>query len=61
MQVISNILASDDVWAFAISFDGNQHRGTTFFDIHIYVHVNDVLHNLHLIAMPHFDHHTAAN
>ncbi|CAK9253641.1 unnamed protein product [Sphagnum jensenii] len=35
LQVISNILASDDVWAFAISFDGNQHRGTTFFDRHI--------------------------
>jgi hypothetical protein len=61
LQVISNILASDDVWAFAISFDGSQHRGRTFFNVRIRVGVNDVLHNLHLIAMPHFDRHTATN
>ncbi len=61
LQVISNIMASDDVWAFALSFDGSQHRGTTFFDVHICVGVNDVLYNLHLIAMPHFDRHIAAN
>jgi len=61
LQVISNILASDDVWAFAISFDGSQHRGTTFFNVRIRVGVNGVLHNLHLIAMPHFDRHTTAN
>jgi len=61
LQVISNIMASDDVWAFALSFDGSQHRGTTFFDVRIRVGVNSVLYNLHLIAMPHFDHHTAAN
>jgi len=61
LQVISNILASDDVWAFAISFDSSQHCGTTFFDVCIRVSVNGVLHNLHLIAMPHFDRHTAAN
>jgi len=61
LQIISNILANDDVWAFAISFDDSQHRGTTFFDVHIRVGVNGVLHNLHLIAMPHFDYHTAAN
>jgi hypothetical protein len=61
LQVINNILASDDVWAFAISFYGSQHRDTTFFDVRIRVGVNGVLHNLHLIAMPHFDRHMAAN
>jgi hypothetical protein len=61
LQVVSNIMASDDVWAFALSFDGSQHRGTTFFDVRIRVGVNGVLYNLHLIAMPHFDHHTTAN
>jgi hypothetical protein len=61
LQVINNILANDDVWPFAISFDGSQHRGRTFFDVRIRVGMNGVLHNLHLIAMPHFDHHTAAN
>ncbi len=61
LQVISNILVSDDVWAFAILFDDSQHRGRTFFDVRIRVGVNGVLHNLHLIAMPHFDRHTTAN
>jgi hypothetical protein len=61
LQVINNILANDDVWAFAISFDGSQHRGRTFFNVRICVGVNGVLHNLHLIAMPHFDRHRAAN
>ncbi len=46
---------------FAISFDDSQHCGQTFFDIRIRVSVNGVLHNLHLIAMLHFDRHTAAN
>jgi hypothetical protein len=54
-------MASDDVWAFALSFDSNQHRDTMFFDVRIRVDVNDVLYNLHLIAMPHFNHHMTAN
>jgi hypothetical protein len=54
-------MASDDVWAFALSFDGSQHRSTTFFNVRIRVSMNGVLYNLHLIAMPHFDHHTVAN
>ncbi len=33
----------------------------TFFDVRIRVGMNGVLHNLHLIAMSHFDRHTAAN
>ncbi|CAK9863424.1 unnamed protein product [Sphagnum jensenii] len=61
LQVMSDILASFDVWAFALSFDGSQHRGTTFFDVRARVAVNGVLYNLHLITMPHFDRHTTAN
>ncbi len=61
LQVISNIMASDDVWAFALSSNDSQHRGITFFDIRIRVGVNGVLYNLHLITMPHFDHHTFTN
>jgi hypothetical protein len=61
LQVINNIMASDDVWAFALSFDGSQHRVTMFFDVRIHVDVNDMLYNLHLIAMPHSNRHTTAN
>jgi hypothetical protein len=61
LRVISNIMANDDMWAFALSLDNSQHCGMTFFDIRIHVGMNGILYNLHLIAMPHFDRHTAAN
>jgi hypothetical protein len=61
LQVISNIMVSNDVWAFAVLFNDSQHCGTTFFDVRIRVGMNDVLYNLHLIAMSHFDRHTTAN
>ncbi|RHY88145.1 hypothetical protein DYB37_013567 [Aphanomyces astaci] len=30
LQQIANLLADDDLWAFALAFDGSKHRGTTF-------------------------------
>jgi hypothetical protein len=42
-------------------FDGSTHRGMTFFDVRFRVAVDGVLYNLHMIAMPHFDRHTANN
>jgi hypothetical protein len=56
---ISVLLSSDDVWAFSIAFDGNTHRSIAFFDVHIRIVVKGILYNFHLIAMPHFDRHTA--
>lgn len=61
IQNIGQVLRRDDVWAFALSFDGSTHRGTTFFDVRVRVVVDGVLHNLHLVAMPHFGRHTANN
>jgi len=56
---IGVLLSSDNVWAFYIAFDGNTHRGTAFFDVHIRISVKGILYNFHLIAMPHFSRHTA--
>ncbi|ETW07418.1 hypothetical protein H310_01941 [Aphanomyces invadans] len=58
---LDTIIASDDVCALALSFDGSTHRGKCFMDIRVRVGVMGVLYNLHLITMPHFDRHTAQN
>jgi hypothetical protein len=56
---IDIMLSSDDVWAFSITFDGSTHRGTAFFDVHVRISIKGILYNFHMIAMPHFSHHTA--
>jgi len=61
LQQIANLLADDDLWAFALAFDGSTHRGTTFFDVRIRFGFHGVLYNMHVIALPQFDRHTAAN
>ncbi|RQM20667.1 hypothetical protein B5M09_011946 [Aphanomyces astaci] len=61
LQQIANLLADDDIWAFALAFDGGTHRGTTFFDVRIRFGFRGVLYNMHMIALPQFERHTAAN
>ncbi|RHY01598.1 hypothetical protein DYB25_012879 [Aphanomyces astaci] len=61
LQQIANLLAVDDLWALALAFDGDTHRGTTFFDVRIRFGFRGVLYNMHLIALPQFERHTAAN
>jgi hypothetical protein len=46
---------------FPLAFDGIKHRSTTFFDIRVRFAVTGFLYDLHLVAMPHFDRHTADN
>ncbi len=55
---IGVLLSSDDVLAFSITFDGSTHHGTAFFNVRIRISVKGILYNFHLIAMPHFGHHT---
>ncbi|RHY21540.1 hypothetical protein DYB32_009784, partial [Aphanomyces invadans] len=56
---IGDLIATDDVWAMSIRFDRSSHSESTFFDLRVRLGVKGMLHNLHLIAMPHFDRHTA--
>ena len=61
LQKFSDLLATADVWAFSIGFDGSTHRGTSFFDVRMRICVLGVLFNVHLIALPMFHRHTSDN
>jgi hypothetical protein len=45
----------------SLTGDGSTHRNQHFFDLHMRVCYHSVLLNLHLVAIPQFDHHTALN
>ena len=61
LQTISHILCRRQVFAFSIAGDGSTHFESSFFDIRIRVGVNGVLHNIHLVIVPFYGRHTAAN
>jgi hypothetical protein len=61
LQMISEILSQPRVFTFSIAGDGSTHYESSYFDIHIQVGVNGVLHNLHLVIVPFYGHHTAVN
>ncbi|CAM6031650.1 unnamed protein product [Sphagnum compactum] len=58
---IANLLLHPSVWAFSIAGDGSTHRNSSFFDMRIRICVNGILSNLHLVAIPMFERHTAEN
>ncbi len=45
----------------SLAGDGSTHRGQHFFDLRMHVCYRDVLLNLHFVAIPQFDRHTALN
>ena len=61
LQHISNLLSHQSVWAFSFAGDGSTHRGQSFFDMRVRFCHRGVLANLHLVAIPMFDRHTALN
>jgi hypothetical protein len=61
LQHISDILSSPRVWLFALATNSSTHRSVLYLDIRIRVCPNGSLENLHLIAMPFYDCHTAEN
>jgi hypothetical protein len=61
LQIMADILSNPSVWSFALAGDGSTHRDVSFFDIRVRVCVHGVLYNLHLVALPSFLRHTAAN
>ncbi len=58
LNKIVDLLLHPSVWAFSIAEDGNTHRSSSFFDMHIRICVKS---NLHLIAIPMFKRHNAEN
>jgi hypothetical protein len=61
LQKLADILQRDDVWSFALAFDGSMHRETSYFDVRVRLAISGVLCNLHLVVLPQFDRHTANN
>lgn len=61
LQLISDLMGDDSVWAFSFAGDGSTHRGQSFFDIRVRFCCKGYLENLHLVAIPMFDRHTAEN
>ena len=61
LQILSSLLSKKTTWAFSLAGDGSTHLGVSFFDIRVRICVNGVLYNLHLVAVPFFDRHTAVN
>jgi hypothetical protein len=61
LQHILGIMSSPHVWLFTLAADSSMHRSVSYLDIRIRVCPNGSLENLHLIAMPFYDRHTAEN
>ena len=61
LQCISNVLKSQQVWAFSLAGVSSTHWSVSYFDIQICLCANGQLYNLHLMAVPFYDRHTALN
>jgi hypothetical protein len=61
LQNIADLAADETTWALSLACDGSTHRGQHFFDLRIRLCHRGVLANLHLVAVPQFDRHTAEN
>ena len=54
--MIADVLKS--VWAFSIALDGGNKSSTSYLDVRIRFSVNEVMHNIHLVALPMRERHT---
>jgi hypothetical protein len=61
LQMIFKILSQPRVFAFSIVGGSSTHYKSSYFDIHIQVDVNGVLHNLHLVIVPFYGRHIVVN
>jgi hypothetical protein len=61
LQQIALILDDESVWAMSLAGNGSTHRGQSFFDLHLRVCYHGDLVNLHLVALPMFERHSAMN
>ncbi|RHY39496.1 hypothetical protein DYB30_013534 [Aphanomyces astaci] len=59
LEHISDVLDHESVWAMSLAGDSSTHRGQSFFDLRVRVCFGHKLYNLHLVAIPMFDRHTA--
>ena len=61
LQKLSDILRRDSTWAFALANDASTHYGKSYFDNRVRFHLDGIIHNYHVLAIPIFDRHTGEN
>jgi hypothetical protein len=61
LQMIADMLGDDIVGAFSLAGDVSTHHGQSFFDLRMRICLKGRLLNLHLMAIPMFDRHSALN
>jgi hypothetical protein len=61
LQVLSDVLNDDEVWAFSLAGGSTTHFNTSFFNVRIRTCVRGVLFNVHLVCVSFFERHTAIN
>ena len=59
--MISQILNSPRTWAFSLVNYSSTHYGYSYFDNRVRIHHNGDIFNLHILAIPMFERHTADN
>ena len=59
LQILSDVMSQ--AWAFSIALDCSTHQGMSYLDVRSRVHIESSIQNFHLLAIPLFDRHTAAN
>jgi hypothetical protein len=55
LNKIIDLLLHPLVWAFLVAQDGNMHRSNSFFNMCNHIYINNILSNLHLVAIPMFE------
>jgi hypothetical protein len=60
-QSNSDMTDYESVWAISLAFDSSTHREQAFLDLRVRMCFQGVLFNLHLVAIPMFERHTAMN
>ncbi len=61
LQRIADLCVDESIWALSLAGNGSTHRSQHFFDLRLRMCYCGVLLNLHLVAIPQFDRHTALN
>ena len=58
---LSAILNHDSAWAFSLANDSSTHQGKSYLNNHVRFHRDGVIYNVHVLAIPMYDHHTGEN
>ncbi|KAI9909924.1 hypothetical protein PsorP6_010190 [Peronosclerospora sorghi] len=61
LTILNEIFGSLEVLGFSISLGFSTHRGVSYLAIRIRFHYKNILHNIHVAALPMSERHTAVN